>query len=106
MKPSCQYSSMVNYNSIPPFGSMNMPTPAVSKEYIIPQFATSGYQTLTALRNGSCPTQSGYFQLDNAYPSCSSRSYVRSACSCESDASKSAPKKPFQPQQRTQTKLV
>lgn len=79
MKHVSQYSTMNKYAG----GTINVPVPPplVTSEYILPQFASSGYDTLTAGRFGGCPSASGYFQLQDAYPH-QPISYVRAVPTC------------------------
>ncbi|ABF82145.1 hypothetical protein MIV115R [Invertebrate iridescent virus 3] len=68
---SCSYTPVACYNAY---------TPAQQGFYVVPDYQTYGYQTLTSARAGALPSCSRYFSVQNAYGSCSTMSYVRKDC--------------------------
>ena len=76
----CNFAALSNYNSS---GNMKLPVPMTSTQgfYVVPDYATFGYQTLTSEKSGQIPSCSGYFSLQGAYGSCSdSMTYSKRAC--------------------------
>ena len=78
---NCSYAPLSCYNSS---GNIQVPSSVTTSQgfYVVPDYQTYGYQTLTGARNGAAPSCSGYFTLNNAYGSCDSDvpTYTRSSC--------------------------
>lgn len=76
---NCAYAPMAQYNTS---GDIRVPVPVTANQgfYVVPDYQTFGYQTLTGARSGVGPSCSGYFSLDHAYGSCNSMSFVRRSC--------------------------
>jgi hypothetical protein len=76
---NCSYAPLACYNAS---GDIKVPVPVTATQgfYVVPDYQTYGYQTLTGARSGAGPSCSGYFTLDHAYGSCNSMAYVRRSC--------------------------
>lgn len=76
---NCSYAPLGCYNTT--FNNdIRAPVP-VTQFYIVPDYQTYGYQTLTGARSGADPSCSGYFTLDHAYGNCNNAmTYVRRSC--------------------------
>ena len=65
---SCSYVSLSNYNGVQrnarSMGMPHVPATTVAGRYVVPDFATIGYNALT---HGDTPSCSGYFDITNAY---------------------------------------
>ncbi len=81
MDKSGSYSNLSKYNTM---NGLAVPQPSTTVQgyYVVPEWMSAGYQTLTAERYGLPPNVSGYFDLVAAYGDCSTNtaSYQRQAC--------------------------
>ena len=68
--PSCSYVSLSNYNGAQrnarSMGMPHVPATTVSGRYVVPDFATIGYNALTH-GHSETPSWSGYFDIKTAY---------------------------------------
>jgi hypothetical protein len=83
--PTSNYTTLGGYNSCAMGIKAPVPVTTVTGYYIVPSYASPGYDTLTHGRSG-CPTGASYFQIGRAYGSgmnaCGScnTQYMASAC--------------------------
>ena len=69
---ACSYSNLQNYNnSRGTWGQPALTPSTVSGQYVVPVFGAPGYDTLSKGKSadGSGPSCSGYYSIDNAYGS-------------------------------------
>jgi hypothetical protein len=75
------YATLDKYNTM---NGLTVPQPSTTVQgfYVVPDWMTAGYQTLTSRRAGLAPSVSGYFNLSSAYGDCGTQSvsYQRQAC--------------------------